>query len=84
MLPTLLDTLPGRFQQVRQAANNHPSSSTVVQGCTVLIIGCTVLIIGLPCLDRTDSASFVQSQVLPRNVRWLCWLEQALVAMLRI
>jgi hypothetical protein len=39
---------------------------------------------GLPCLDRTDSASFVQSQALPRNVRWLCWLEQALVAMLRI
>jgi hypothetical protein len=40
--------------------------------------------VGLPCLDRTDTASFVQSQALPRNVRWLCWLEQALVTMLRI
>jgi hypothetical protein len=31
-----------------------------------------------------QAKSFVQSQALPRNVRWLCWLEQALVAMLRI
>jgi hypothetical protein len=35
-------------------------------------------------LDRTDSASCVQLKALPRTVRWLCWLEQAQVAMLRI
>jgi hypothetical protein len=32
----------------------------------------------------TEGSSIMISKALPRNVRWLCWLEQALVAMLRI
>jgi hypothetical protein len=33
--------------------------------------------VGLPCLDKTDFASCVRLKALPRNVSWLCWLEQA-------
>jgi hypothetical protein len=53
-----------------------------LKNLTQLRIGCAHLEVEQgrkrrPAVPRHDSASCVQLKALPRNVRWLCWLEQA-------